>query len=561
METRILMLAVPSALVLVLLVAHSFRTLPRRRALVFWGAVTAFGLVRGWAVGWITEEVLGASFPYVIHDPVAPVAGVSLQEVAGWAIVAYLAWWLGSQFSSRLMAQVAWGSLFLGAVSWAVEAAAVAAGWWHWRVPVRHPILLNVPFIGLVDWLFVGLDFLLPFLALTAPALRDRPVRWLSLAVFPLHFGAHAFLEPLSPMLPIPVVHLVHWGFVAVLVALALRSRIRDRSFAEDRDLRRLGIPVGSWPLLGLAVVLAVVVAVDLFLAERPELLVSVLPVFALTLQTLWPTAGFVVGTVALLAALAWLPLALAAVPAGVAALLEWGKRHPVWVPATAVLALAVVSYQVHSRAAERHEQLTGTLDRALAERDRGWLGVAAARLEKAVEEFPGSHAPAMLLGEIRYHTGRLADARRLFEHVVAIRQDLVRAYRFLAVIDLRLGHRARALSAARRGLEVARDDPELRYLALRAAGKDVAELLPFYERVGPEEARSLPALAVEVDDLAGAAALLDRALERWPAERWPYPARVRVALAAGDRETARRVLHRWRERFPDDPEARRGLL
>ncbi len=63
MEIRILFLTVPSALVLALLVAHSLRTLPRRRALGFWGAVVAFGFLRGWAVAWITEGVLGASFP------------------------------------------------------------------------------------------------------------------------------------------------------------------------------------------------------------------------------------------------------------------------------------------------------------------------------------------------------------------------------------------------------------------------------------------------------------------------------------------------------------------
>ncbi len=41
MDPRLLVLTLPSLLVLTLLVWHSLRTLPRRRALAFWAGVAA----------------------------------------------------------------------------------------------------------------------------------------------------------------------------------------------------------------------------------------------------------------------------------------------------------------------------------------------------------------------------------------------------------------------------------------------------------------------------------------------------------------------------------------
>jgi hypothetical protein len=69
--------------------------------------------------------------------------------------------------------------------------------------------------------------------------------------------------------------------------------------------------------------------------------------------------------------------------------------------------------------------------------------------------------------------------------------------------------------------------------------------------------------LAYEVGDAAGAAALLDRGIARWPGHRAFYPWRVKLALAAGDRNAALATLERWSARFPGDPElgqARRAV-
>ncbi|HKQ59638.1 MAG TPA: hypothetical protein VJS92_00050, partial [Candidatus Polarisedimenticolaceae bacterium] len=323
-----MILALSSLVVLVLLVVHSWRTMARARAVAFWCGVVAYGLLRGVALRWAIALLPGASFPYAIRQPLFPVLGVPFQEIAGWAIVGYLGWWLGGRFSRQLFSQVAWACVFLGAVSWTVESAAVAAGWWSWAVPVTQPLFLNVPFIAIVDWLFVGIDFLLPLAALTAPGLRGRPVRWLALLLFPFHFAAHGFADRTLGGVPIPIHHLVHWILIATLLWLALRATTVDEPFA-DRD---------AWlPLAGLGVVLFVVAAVDLLLVRRPALLVATVPTLAASLQPFLPAAGYAVGGLALLLALHHAPWVVGAGPAATAAILRWGRRRRPWVAWAAV--------------------------------------------------------------------------------------------------------------------------------------------------------------------------------------------------------------------------------
>ena len=559
MDPRALALVVPTAAVLAALVAHSLRALPGRRAAAFWAAAAAYGVARGAALHRVVEGGLGAAFPYEIHRPLWPVLGVPVQEVAGWAIVAYLGWWLGHRFAAghgrprhALSLQLAWACLFLGAVSWAVEAGAVAAGWWHWTVPVRYPLLGNVPFIGLVDWFFVGTDLLLPFLALTAPALHGVRWRWAALLAFPLHFAAHLSVTRPSELFPVPLYHLAHWLLLGGLLWAAARWRRADDGFAEPSGWVR------HLPAASLAVILADVAAVELWLLDRPELLASLLPAAAVAAQALRPSWGYGLAALGLAGALAEPSLALAAVPA--AASLALRRLHGAGRPAlAAVLAvLAVVAWGVHRRGMAVERDLVDRLERAVAARDRGDLGRAERELRDAVGAHPGAHAPAYLLGEIYYRTGRLEAAGTEMERVVAVKQDHLPAHRLRAVVALRRGEREAALEAARRGLQVEPADPELAYLELRARSEPAAGWERFAE-LDPPAAERTVSLAYEVGDAAGAAALLDRGIARWPGHRAFYPWRVKLALAAGDRAAAARTVELWRRRFPDDPELARA--
>jgi tetratricopeptide (TPR) repeat protein len=556
MNLRLLLLTVPSLAVLALLLWHSARTLPRRRATSFWAGIAVYGFIRALSVRWITEKGLGASVPYEIRDPLFPVLGVAPQEVVGWAIVAYLGWWLGYRFAAararggrpRLFPQVAWACLFLGAISWAVEATAVAAGWWRWTLTASNSLFLGVPFIGIVDWFFVGVDFLLPFVVITAPAFAGRPARFLTLLAFPVHFGAHLFVGRITPSVPIPVFHLAHWALLALVVWLALRSEVADAAF-EPAERR-----YGWLAIAGLAVVLVDVIGMDLLL-RRSDLLPSVLPAVAVAIQTLRPAPGFLLGAGAFVAG-AWLPpLALSAVPAATHAALQWGWRHR-WSAVVALPLIAAAALGTHAASARKEADLTRRLDRAVAARDRGELAVADRELSAAWRDFPESHVAPALLGEIYYRTGRLAEAREALLDVVRIKPSHAPAWRHLAVIDLRRGDAVSAQRAAQKGLAAEPGDVQLQYLASRASQAEIEPSLVRAAELGFPSTRALASLAFEVDDLEGAARIVERAVSLWPREPWLHRTRVRLAFARTDEAAARRAVAAWREALPDDREA-----
>lgn len=531
-DSRLVALAIPSLIALALLVAHSLRALPRRRAAAFWITVVIYGLIRGLAVGWVTQR-LGARFPYELHRPLLTIAGVSAQEVAGWAVVAYLAWWLGWRFAGRqLFAQIAWGALFLGAVSWTVEAAAVSAGWWHWNVPTASRLFINVPPIGLIDWFFVGTDFLLPFAAITAPSLRGDRRRFLLLLLFPLHFGAHA--------LPAPWLHLAHGLLVGLLLWLATRVRTEDETFRRGDAL----------PLAAVLIVAADAAIVLAFVVREPRLLVAIAPLSALVVISLRPRWAVAIGAAAVAASLVFLPAIVAALPALTALALPWFRAHR-RAFAVALVLLAAGGYATYARSAARDTELQSRLDDAIRARDRGDLAGARAVLGELTREFPNSHVPFALLAEIDERTGRAADALPLYERSVAIKQDYLDGYRHGAAIALRSGEGDRAASLARRGLSVRPGDAALDYLLRRATGQ-AARIVAADARAAAE----LAMLAFEVDDHETSARVLDDAIARFPGERTLYALRVRVAVSQKRMDEARRIAAVWIARLPQDAEA-----
>jgi tetratricopeptide (TPR) repeat protein len=529
-DSRLAALAIPSLIALALLVAHSLRALPRRRAATFWAGVIAYGLLRGVAIGWITR-FLGARFPYELHRPLLRILGVSAQEIAGWAVVAYLGWWLGWRFAGRrLFAQVAWGALFLGAVSWTVEAAAVAAGWWHWNVPTASALFINVPPIGLVDWFFVGSDFLLPFAAITAPGGRRR---FLTLLLFPLHFGAHA--------LPAPWLHLAHWLLLGLLLWLAVMMETEDEPFRDERSFL---------PLAAVAIIAADAAFVLAFVVREPALLAAIAPLAALVAISMKPRWALPIGVAAIVAGLAFRPLIVAALPPLVALALPWWRAHRrAFIASLAVI--GIVAAAMHIRAAQRDEEMRGSLDDAIRARDRGDLPGAAAILGELTRDFPNSHVAFALLAEIDEKTGHAPDALALYERAASIKQDYLDGYRHGAAIALQLGDRDRAARLARRGLDVSPGDAALDYLLRRAEGRP-----PNLAFDSPQRAAELATLAFEVGDAEISARVLDEAIARYAGRRELYALRVRVAVAQQRRDDARRVAGEWLQRLPQDPEA-----
>lgn len=570
MDERSYFLTLPSLVVLAALVLHSLRALPRWRALAFWVSVTAYGLARGIGVRIVTGKGLGAQVPYVIHRPLLTVQGVSIQEVVGWAIVSYLAWWLGDRFvrgatrdeGSRVFPQITWACLSLGAIGLAIERAAVAAGWWHWTVPFSGGPFLEVPLIGIVDWAFVGLDFLLPFVVLSASAFRRSPARFLTLAVFPVHFASHALTERVADWFPVPVFHLVHWSFTGILLWLALRSSAEDAAFGP---LRIAAGPVPGrttrpamrfaelLPLVALAAVLVDVAFVETARLWKPELLSTLVPTVALTVASFSRTAGIVAGIGAAVLSPFAPPLLPAAAPSAVAWLLGAGRRIQRLAALPILSALAGVALTLHASAARREGALRAALDAALEARDAGDQGRAVALLGAVCGEPPESHAACAILGEIQYRTGRLDEARAAFERAVRLKPDFLKGHRYLAVIALARAEVGAARAAADRGLAIAPDDLELGYLQRRAAGLPAEVVWRRASDSGPKAMLVVAALAFEVGDTEGAAEGLDRGLALWPGEPSLYDSRIRIALSRNDRETARRIAEAWQAHLPGD--------
>lgn len=555
MDQRIVFLVLPSTAVLVLLLVHSWQALPRRRAILFWISVAVYGLLRGIGVRRIAEEGLEGALPYVVHDPLLRLWGVPAQEIVGWAIVAYLAWWLGTRLAPtdeggkpRLFPQLLWSALFLAAISWAVEAAATAAGWWHWTVPAGSDLLLDVPWIGLLDWAFVALDFLLPFLVLTSPALGGRPLRYLTLAAFPLHFLAHLEVDPVLG--PIPGLHLAHWGLAGVLIWLALRSRVAERAFTAPAHA------LWTVPGIALGLVVADLALVDLVLARNPRLLLTLVP--ALVIATLaWRRSWGLAAGGAALASSPWLPPTLLGAAPAAAEILIPRRRAGRAAAAAVMVAVGAGAWALHDHLAGRQAALLAGIDRAIAARDSGELGEARRVLRGMIDRHPGEHAPRLLLAEIDYRTGRLEAAASHYRQALRIKPDIADAHRHLAVIALRQDRPERSAELAARGLQVLPGDPELLYLRARAEGRPVTVLGEDLDSWGAGAHRALVGLAFEVGDAEGARQLVERALDRWPDERWFHSAATRLALARGDRIGALAALDAWRQRFPDDPEAR----
>ncbi|HJQ99783.1 MAG TPA: tetratricopeptide repeat protein [Candidatus Polarisedimenticolaceae bacterium] len=454
-------LAIASSLVLVALVVHSALALPKRRAAAFWVAVLGYGVVRGIGVRLVTERGLDASFPYAFHEQGPAIFGIGAQELAGWALVAYLAWWLGSRVSpARLFPGILVACGFLAAASFAVETAAAAAGWWFWNLPAGSKILGPVPSIAIVDWAFVGIDFLLPFVVWTSPGVPTR-LRLATLVAFPLHFVAHLFPSILG---------VAHGGLVLAVLAAALFSRAESGVFADEPP------SVGWIPPVAIVVVATVCGRAALEGGGGPHALLGPAILGATALL------GRQRGTFRL----------------------DMPKRR-----AWAVLAAAGIAMAALGAASARGDaRLKAGLAAAVAARDRGDLRSAIRTLEDL--EDTGSHVSHAMLGEIHYRTGALADARREFERAVEIQPSFVRGHRFLAVIALRQGDPAGAVARARRGLAVSPDDLELAYLA----GSNVLERAL---SAGPQAASNIVALAYEVADVPTARVVADRALSLWP--------------------------------------------
>ncbi len=270
-------LAALSAAVLLLILLHRRANLGGRAAFSFVAAAAVYGFVRSATIRALAEAKLGGA-PYTLSAPLATIWGVPLQELLGWTVATGLAGYLADRWLRRCRqpadayATALVAGLGMAAVCLAVESAAVTGGWWTWSLAHDPGGRLPFPGIGLVDWGFVALDFLLPFELWRRRAPLGR--RLAALLIFPLHLLGRLHRQAARPGAAFGL-ELVHVGLVAAAIAAAAVARDRSPwpAFAEERE---------RFLALAAAILLLATTSTQLLLGGRAALLWIGLPLLLL---------------------------------------------------------------------------------------------------------------------------------------------------------------------------------------------------------------------------------------------------------------------------------------
>jgi Tfp pilus assembly protein PilF len=482
--SQLLLLALPSLAMWGVILWQRGRSQGGRVVLAFVGAVAIYSVLRAGSIGTVMADIDGER-PYLMRDPLLPLGASSPQEIVGWGVALGLAWALAERavavFGSRagparisLLAFVAMAS-----ISAAVEGAAIAAGWWRWTLPSGSGVSAwSVPGIALLDWAFVAIDLLFPFLIWHA----GRPLwqRLLALCLFPLHFLSHALVAPLLPGLPLTGHAIGHIVIVAVLAAMALEERgdLRPPHLRESRWwlTPTLALCLASWTA-----------GVVLWHGHAPA--TTSLPLALLALALLLSEGMRTV----------------ASPPAPRAAL---GRRALAWRRGALFAALVAAATFWLWPAAARDRELQAQIDIAVAAFARGNLQQADAALMRAQQVSPRHPAVFTLKGFIALRNSQLVDAQAELDQALRVNPNSRTALQLAAVTALRQHDASRAHLLARRGRDLYPDDLALRYLESASAGINARATLIALASHRPEALAELAAIA----QLAGDRAMLTAA-------------------------------------------------
>ena len=185
-------------LLLILLFLHSWRFRGKGVTLAFFSAGSAFGVIRGNLIHYISTVYLGEqSPPYLFTQPVIRLWNVSVQECLGWIFALYLSWstveWLlgrESKTGVRIYRLVGLSAFFMGAVAYGAGVAAARLKWLIWIAPIKNPFFVEIPSGEIIAWISIAFDFLAPFLLIYYKVLQSR-FRYLLFCLFPLHMLLH----------------------------------------------------------------------------------------------------------------------------------------------------------------------------------------------------------------------------------------------------------------------------------------------------------------------------------------------------------------------------------
>jgi tetratricopeptide (TPR) repeat protein len=582
-----LLLVVPSFLLTLLLLVHAVRVKGARTALLFFGTAFLFGVVRGNSVAALASGE--NSGPYIFSDPILSIGRAELPACVGWVFALYLSWWLAERvvrripdLAGRVFPTAALGILAMGCFSDAVETTASGTGWWRWNIvrPATPFLPGGTHLFGIVEWMSVGFDYLLPFLLFRGPRGPRSLLAVGSLVLYPIHWVTH-WKQATAPGFP----HAYEIYHALIALSVLVLPLLREPRFAERADRAApgwiRGIPAAA--ILGMFLVLG---TADLVAIGDPELLVSLVPLASLLVAALGGNVSLAAGTALGFASVAVLELAAgrtpgvalaravpALVPAAVVILLSGragvtrpGPRRTAYVAATATVA-ALTGFGLVAGKRER-EEYSRRMERAVALIGSGNTAQAERELRSAARLKPNLNLAPKYLANLYGGTGRLEEARREAEASVDLDPTDWEAHRIAANVLRAMGRISEAIPGYRRALRLNPTDAESAkglsqcYFRTGRVAEGAGVLREALRRTpeDPELVHLLAAALVQSREFAEATRLVRGRLERDPED-----ATARVLLAfihaeTGDFAAARAEAERALRSRPDDPQARQLL-
>lgn len=416
----ILLLGIPSIFVFALLAIYLYKNVGMKLTLAYFISAIGYGILRGSVLDYLIRDDFGPLFPYLMNSPALRIGIVSVQEVIGWSVAVLLSWILADRILRRIQVipsphRVALIAFFcMSAICWAVETAAIGAGWWTWTIkqPV-HPIFGKVPLIGLLDWGFVAFDFLLPFLLFASVASLNA--RLISLTLFPLHFFFHPKLTVLPEPVPLTPNDLMHTGIFAYVLARSI----------EDKSVPLLKEPskdrVRWFPSIALVIIVAATAAAELFVAKNPKLILGSVPLL-------------------LLGILAFaLPFSMPEIRPSITQ--KRGEKKSEWQALYwfgIFLMFFVITYLIRVPFYRRTQQFMERVSQGIESWNRGDLRTAEDKLKEAVRIRPDQPSGHAVLAQLYLQQQRWKDARAQAEKALELNPTQRDALLLLATIDLK---------------------------------------------------------------------------------------------------------------------------
>jgi len=576
-----LLLLLSSSLLTLLLIVHSLKTRGARTTLAFFVPLFLFGVLRGNSVALLSENG-----PYVFSDALVKIGAAELPACVGWVFSVYLSWTLAEGILARrreLAAAVfplsAFAMLAMGCFSDAVETTACGVGWWRWNIVNRHtPFLVGgTHLFGIIEWMSVPFDFLVPFLLFRTTRKARSPLAWASLLLYPIHWVTHWQQVLIAGA---PNAYEIYHALIAFAVPvffLLEAPRLAPNTIVQSSRAVR------SLPALALAGMFVVLLTMDLGVLQSPELLISLLPlaVFALGAwggeKRLWAATGvagalgfgisMAVGRSAGVALLRAVPPLVPGAGLLLAASLVRPPRRVVLrrVTAAGIAAAAVVTAVVMVQDKRMREEYSRLMYDAKAQLDARNYAGAERLLLQAVALNPGVNLGTKSLVSAYGGQGKMSEAWDYAARSIDLNPSDSEAFQLAGQVLREQGKCEEAVGYYERALLLNPGDVEsARALAdCYARGRRYADAIGALGKAlarHPEEvelAHLQGALLIQVGDFRRALAVVQPLLERHPEDAAAHLLMAYIHASSGDPAGARAEAEKTLQLNPSDPQAR----